>query len=108
VFELPPENLTTAHTEKDAARGDAGSLRVTSSVKETYSLMNRCEPLPPSAALQDPVAQALLSVLACGVYTFAAFHDLSRLVMPSRAPLLREGSAPLAPLGHDSLNPLSC
>jgi len=40
------------------------------------------------------VAQALLPVLACGIYKFAAFHDVSHLVTPSRAPLLREGSAP--------------
>jgi hypothetical protein len=70
-----------------------------------------CGPQAPSPAQKKQkifVAQALLPVLACGVYTFAAFHDLSRLITPSRAPLLREGSAPPLPLVHESLNPLSC
>jgi hypothetical protein len=35
------------------------------------------------------------------VNTFAALQDLSRLVTPSRAPLLHEGSAPL-PYGFTS------
>jgi hypothetical protein len=39
---------------------------------KTTSINENCGPQPPSAALQHPVAQTLLPVFACGMYTFAA------------------------------------